>query len=147
MKIQTRYFGGLELDQKEIISFPSGIFGFEQHTAYVLIRFGDEGDDGVFCLQSVEDEDLAFVLINPFWVDAGYEPKPSDEDLKRLEICQNTPIAFFSIAVLRENFKDSTVNLRCPILVNYDTRTALQIVLEEGNYSMRAPVSSLKGGC
>ena len=144
MIVKTRYFSEFDLDESEILKFPNGIFGFEDQDAFIVIRFGEDNDDSLFCLQSVTEEDLAFVLLNPFSVDPAYSPKPSEDDLKELKITDETPIAFFSIAVVKENFKDSTVNLRCPILVNYDTKTAKQIVLDDGVYSMRAPISTVK---
>ena len=39
MKIQTKPYGEIEVDEKQRLKFPEGIIGFEGITNYVLFEF------------------------------------------------------------------------------------------------------------
>lgn len=141
MKINTRYFGEMETSDEEIITLSHGLFGFEDQTEYVLIRF-DAEDDTLLCLQSIKEADLAFVVVNPFRILLTYAPKLTKKELHELEAASETDLNYYAIAVIHEDFKDTTVNLRCPIALNVDTRRGRQVILEDSAYSMRHPAVS-----
>ena len=66
MKVKTTRFGELELDESRIISFTEGILGFPNYKKFVLL---DRDNNSPFVwLQSVETEELAFVLMKPVHV-------------------------------------------------------------------------------
>ena len=52
-------------------------------------------------------------------------------------------LCYYALCVVREPVADSTVNLRCPIVVNDQTRQALQVILDSRDYGMRHPLSAL----
>jgi len=139
MLINTKYFGEVEIDDDEIITFPEPILGFDDLSGFVLLRFYDE-PDSMFCLQSTEDPELAFVVINPLYVVENYTVTFSDEDSKVLEADEETAFAFYCILVVRENLKESTVNLRCPVVINTDKKLGKQIIMDNMSYSMRHPI-------
>ena len=140
MKINTKYFGEMDISKDEIVHFPEQLFGFDRSQNYVVIRFYDE-DDSLLCLQSLDEPTLAFVLINPFYLFEDYAPVSSPEDLKALDANWGTPLVFYVIVVVHENWIDSTVNLRCPIAVNPEKRLGKQLVMEDSAYSMRHPIN------
>ena len=37
MKVKTRYFGEIELDDSKVITFDNGLFGFEEFTRFALL--------------------------------------------------------------------------------------------------------------
>jgi flagellar assembly factor FliW len=47
--------------------------------------------------------------------------------------------------VLREEFANSTINLKSPVLIDSETRYAAQVILEE-DYPIRAPLMPQEGG-
>ena len=65
MKINNKYFGEIEYAAEEKLCFPEGLFGFEEQKEFLPIPF-EEGTDAMICLQSLRDEELSFVLLNPF---------------------------------------------------------------------------------
>ena len=140
MKIHTKYFGEITIAEEKILNFPDPIPGFPQLHRYVLIPFFDE-DDSMLCLQSVEESELAFVLLNPFLIEENYEPRLTDDDLAALQSHKNNPLAFYVLAVVKENFRDSTVNLKCPIAINQEKRLARQIIMEDDRYSIHVPIN------
>lgn len=136
MTIKTKYFGEYEVDEKVVFNFENGLFGFENKGSFALIPFDAENEASFLCLQSVEDRELAFVVFNPYYIDHEFDPKPVGEDLKALGIDEKTSVSFVVITVLRDKFEDSTVNMKCPVMINNDTRNAKQIILSE-DYPMR----------
>ena len=67
MKLHTKNFGLLEIEEEKIIAFPEGIPGFEEEKEFVIIN--NEDEENPFCwLQSVNNPDLAFVITTPFLI-------------------------------------------------------------------------------
>lgn len=141
MEIHSKYFGQLPFSEEEAVIFKNGLFGFENLKKYLLIRFEND-NDSLLCLQSIEDESIAFVVMNPFSFLHDYSPSISSAEIKDLEADENTALAVYNICVLQNNFQYSTVNLRCPIIVNPDNRHAKQIILEDSSYPFKYPFSS-----
>jgi len=143
MIIKTKYFGEMDFAENEIIRFPEPLLGFEAYSEYVLLQFYDE-PDSFFCLQSINNTDVAFILVDPVNVIENYTASLTPEDLKILEAGDDTFLDFYAIAVVREELGDSTVNLRCPIAVNShpEKRVGKQLVMDDTSYSMRHPIYS-----
>ena len=141
MVMATKYFGEITVKNEELIRFPQGLFGFEDNKEFVIVQF-EPDNDSIFCLQSIEKETLAFVLINPFYLENEYNPDLNGMDLRDIEADSKTSLAYYVICVVNEVFEQSTVNMKCPIVVNCDTRKAKQVILENDEYSMRQVIAS-----
>lgn len=137
MEIKTQYFGTISCSEKEFIHFSDGLFGFIDLKNYVPLAFQDNSD-ALISLQSVEDEAVSFIIMNPFQLYADYSPVLSEEDKKLLDASYNEDnISYYVICVIQDSMEDSTVNLKCPIAVNTDTREARQIILDNALYKFR----------
>ena len=56
MKINTRVFGEIEIDESKTIHFPAGIIGFPDMTDFVLIHDEEEGNEApIKWLQSLQE--------------------------------------------------------------------------------------------
>ena len=141
MKIMTRYFGEIEIEEKDIIRFPLGIIGFEEYKEYILIKF-DPQDDTLFCLQALAEPSLGFVVISPYAVEPSYKAEIEDSDVSEIETDEKTLAELYAVVVVKEEFSESTVNMRCPIVVNTEKRLAKQVVLSGEVYSLRHPIVS-----
>lgn len=144
MKINNRYFGEVKYLPEEKICFPEGLFGFEEQKDFLPIPF-EEDSDMLLCLQSLSDENISFILLNPFSFFADYDPKISDADRTAIGSPRDEDISYYVIAVIREQIADSTANLKAPIAVNFKTRDARQIILEDPVYTFRHSLGSLQG--
>lgn len=133
-KIITRDFGELTVDINDIISFSTGMYGFENYKSYCLLK--DAPEDDFMFLQSLDNTDLSFVLVDPYSIFRNYEPMLNEEDLFELDVKNETELKFIAIAIIRENIKDSVVNLKSPIAVNPRTRIAKQVILQN-SYPLR----------
>ena len=143
MKIETKYCGEMTYTTDELIRFPDGLFGFEGVHDFLLIQLEDDAASP-YCLQSTEDADLAFIVLDPFQLVPDYAPDLSGEDRARLGDPTGEQIALYAICVLREPMTESTVNLRCPIAINMQTHTAFQVMLQgDSGYTFRHKLSDL----
>jgi flagellar assembly factor FliW len=143
MFIDTRDFGQVEIAEDKIMNFPDGIPGFEaEHRFTLLAPLGD----GMYpCwLQSVDNPDTCFIVYNPFEVTADYTV---DDALLReeLDVLEFTPVAIFVLSIIPEKYKDTTVNLRCPVVCNLNTLNAKQVILS-ADYPVRARVFPEESG-
>lgn len=139
MKIQTRDFGEIEIAENTIITMPDGIIGFEDTHRYTLISpLGD--NKFPMWLQSVEGTTPCFVVYDPMQMLPDYRFQISDEEQALLKIDENTPYRCLTVAIVPEDYKKTTINLRCPIVLNTKDNIAAQIMLED--YDFKYPVYS-----
>ena len=146
MEISTKYFDTVSVSEKDIIRFQNGLFGFESLKEYVLISF-EPGSDSLMCLQSTQDSELAFILMNPFNLKRDYDPALTDSDMKDLGITDDTEgVFYYAICVVKDNIADSTLNLKCPVVINPDNQAAKQLILDDERYSFRHSLQQLMEG-
>jgi flagellar assembly factor FliW len=142
METNTKYFGTIPYTEEEVITFENGIFGFEEQKRYLLIRF-EEDNAGLLCLQNLEDAQLAFIVANPFVFLPDYNPQVAEADLKKLGNPAPESLAFYTTCVLAEDMSRSTTNLRCPLVINGETKQAVQVILEDTAYGFKQPFHEL----
>ncbi len=141
MKILTKYFGEVAVDPKTTLHFKEGIFGFEDEKEFALLQFSEE-ESFLLCLQSIKTPYLAFTVVNPFMLMPNYKPMLNDEELKQMQVEKSEDLCFYNMCRIKKPVSDSTINLRCPIVINDCTRQAKQVILDD--YEMRFPLSSLE---
>lgn len=136
MELMTKYFGPIEYDPQQIIDFPNGLFGFEEEKQFLLLPFqGSQGS--LLCFQSVKTPALAFVAVNPFSLDPGYAPELTREELNLMGVERSQDLCYYALCVVRDPVSESTVNLKCPIVIHDEKRKAVQVILETKQYHMR----------
>ncbi|QTN00393.1 flagellar assembly protein FliW [Sediminibacillus dalangtanensis] len=138
MKIQTKYIGSVEVDQNETIEFPQGIPGFNAEREFILLDFPE---NPVFqIMQSVENQQLAFIVTNPFHFRSDYDIDLDRSLVETLEIQQEGDVVILSILSLKDPFEKSTMNLQAPIVVNMTKRKGKQFITNKKDYSTREPL-------
>lgn len=146
MEISTKYFDKISVSEKDIIKFKQGLFGFEELKDYILISF-EPGSDNLMCLQSTQDSELAFILMNPFNLQKDYSPILTDSDIKELGIKDTTEgVLYYAVCVVKDNVSESTVNLKCPVVINPESQMAKQLILDDDKYSFRHSLQQLMEG-
>lgn len=134
MIIQTDY-GPVEYNEEDLIIFSDGLFGFPKLTRYLLLRINEEeDDDSMLLMVSEEDSNVVFVLINPFVLCPDYSPALAPEELTCLDSTENGELSYYVICVLRNDYLENTVNLKCPLVINPKTRHGIQIILKNTSY-------------
>ncbi len=136
MEINAKYFGQVSYESNETIHIINGLIGFESYTEYLPIPF-HEDNDSLISLQSLEDETLSFILMNPFGIYPDYAPSISRQDMDELKAKSAEDISYYVISVIRDSVAESTVNLKAPLIVNALNRQAKQVILEQSEYTFR----------
>ena len=139
MEIETLRFGKIAVQEDKIITFPRGILGFAKNKQYIL--FPHSEGSPFFWLQSVEDGDLAFVVMNPQLIKKDYSIDVDENVLHELEVKQETELEVVCIVTIpRHDPKRMTINLLGPIIINAQSRCAVQVICDKQSYSHRHPV-------
>jgi len=142
MELVTKYFSTMEYSDNDVILFEDGLLGFEQYKKFILIRFENNSGSPI-CLQSIDEADIAFVMINPYNFIPDYNVSIKETDCEDLGLIDSNNLAVYNICVLKDDVPKSTTNLRCPVIVNTETRLAKQIILDSSDYPFKYPFQKL----
>lgn len=138
MVIQTGRFGSLTVTDQEAIVFPQGILGFPELTRFCLV---DPGDDTlILWLQSLDQPELMFALLEPKIFRSDYTARLSAAELRELKLDNINHSAVFSILTIPADVTQMTANLKAPLVINLKERVARQVILQENEYSVRHPM-------
>lgn len=140
MKIKSKYFDEIQINPEKILTFPKGIPAFENLREFVLIDLPE--NNAFTCLQSIDQEQIAFLMITPWDFFPDYDIKIPDQELEEIGIDKKHQVKIYNIATIPEDPKDTTVNLLAPIIINADNRQAKQMVLNTSNYHTKHPLLS-----
>ena len=139
MEMNTKYFGALKYNENNVVSFQSGIPGFENLRKFTLVDV--ENIDNLTCLQSLEDENVCFFMIPPAAVVGNYDVDVSDDVVKELELKTQEEAELYTILNIKEDTKQTTANLKCPIIINTTTHKGVQGMLENTTYDIREKIN------
>ncbi len=135
MKIETDRFGQIEVSEKDILHLPNGIIGFPECKRVLL--FDHQCPDSPFrWLQSVDQSELAFVVIDPFDLVPDY---PIEQLRKYLPDNEksSTDLAVAAITTVPPSPAPVTVNLVAPIVFDAISRMGIQVVLPDNRFKTR----------
>ena len=138
MHINTR-FGAQDIDPATIITFPNGLAGFEELHDFTL--FHEQGKPTVFYLQSVEQPDVQFPVVNPDAYQVSYECVLNDDEAAVLQIEDPSEVAVLvTLAQTGDQDRGIHANFMGPILLNTGKRVGLQKHLNQvsGSVVIRA---------
>ena len=138
MLIQTSRFGEIEIEENQVINFPSGLIGFSEDRRFVVRE--DEAASPFRWLQAVDNHALAFVMIEPHVSVSNYELELTKDNLKKIKAESIKDLSVFALVTMAKNMEDVTVNLQGPLLFNLEKRLGLQFIIQDGKYSTRHPL-------
>lgn len=141
MRVNTRIFGEIDIEEEKIITFEKGIIGFPDMKKFTLLHDEDEGvNAGIRYLQSLDEPAFAMPVMDPLVVVPDYNPEVEDELLKPLgEIKDDSLFVLVTVSVPKE-IEKMTVNLQAPLIFNADERKAVQIIVEGDDYKIKFPI-------
>lgn len=138
MLIKTRYFGEIDLGEEKIITFENGLIGFEKYTTFTLLYDSDKKEEtDLMWLQSIQEESLAFPVINPFNVKPDYNPAVEEELLSSLGELNDDNICVLLTVTVPSDIKKTAANLKAPLIINSDTRKGCQLIVDNKEYSVK----------
>jgi len=135
MNVDTKAFGLIDVDEKFKVKIPQGLFGFEDYNNYVLLA--DEEHQPFYWLQSIDEKEIAFVLIDPFLFRKDYEANITDEELAEIGITAPEHLVIYVIVTIPPDGSPMTANLQGPIVINDKNMTAKQAILSDMKWKTR----------
>jgi flagellar assembly factor FliW len=134
LKIETKYFGTLEIQQDDIVQFEHGIPGFPEEKQFIFLPLEETE---FIVMQSIQTPQLAFVTSSPFTFYKEYEIKLTDAVLEQLEIESESDVVVLLILNVQNPFLNSTANLVAPIIFNSRKKLGKQVILENTPYKTK----------
>lgn len=112
--------------------------GFPQHRRFALVQLDD---DGVLCqLRSLDDPDLRFLVMPPAVFFPEYDPIVAEDVVADLQIDSTDDVIVLLVINAGDSLHTSTANLMAPVLINTVNRRASQIILDDPNLAIAAPL-------
>jgi flagellar assembly factor FliW len=140
MLIDTTRFGSVEVSEEDLIFFPEGVLGFSELSRFVLL---DDPNDEIFAwLQSCESPKVAFPVLEPELFAENFRVELSRHDLDSLGLKSMEGSRSFSLITIPADPTQMTANLKAPVVINVETRTGRQCVLQDNNLAIREPIFS-----
>lgn len=139
MKINSRIFGEIEIDEEKIITIPNGILGFEEYKQYAIAYDSEnEAKKSIMWLQSLDEPTLAFPVMEPVSVLGEYNPMVEDEWLEPIgNFNTDDDLYVLTILTVPSDIKKMTANLKAPLIINTLTRKGCQLIVNNEEYSVR----------
>ncbi len=138
MTVATKAYGTIEVAEEQRIRFPSGLYGFDSHTNFVLM---DSAQPPLYWLQSEHDVSVAFILINPYVVRPDYVLDIPPEDLDELGNPSEDDILVFSIITIPAS-GEITANLQGPLVLNRARRIGKQSISLDSRWNTKHSIAN-----
>lgn len=141
MRINTKNFGEIDIEDSSIIEFKNGLIGFDLFKKFSIINIENEGFESFFCLQSIEEPSLSFIITDLSKSIPEYNPIVDQNTISDSEIDIDN-IEIYNTITLADEISDSTINLKAPIII--DNNKGIQIICQNDDYPIKARFFNLK---
>ena len=140
MKLTTRIFGEVEIDDNKIISFPNGIIGFPDLKQFVLMFDEEKGTDTIKWLQSIDEPTFAMPVMDPLIVCPDYKPEVDSNTVDLIGELSNDDLLILVTVTVPHDLKQMTVNLMGPFIINVKECKAVQTIVDNDDYPVKFPI-------
>ncbi len=138
MRVQTKFFGEVELDDNKVIEFPNGIIGFEDFKKFAIIYdIEDDRNTKISWLQSLEEPTLALPVVDPLAVTTEYAPMIEDELLKPLGNPADEDLLFLLVMTVPSDMTKVTANMKAPVIISTEERKGVQLIVDNADYPVK----------
>jgi flagellar assembly factor FliW len=142
-RIPTKFFGECDCEAGSLFSFPAGLPGFEDQSAFFFLKI--PGAEPLLFLQSVSTRNLCFILLPILVVDPNYVLELAPDELADLHLpLDRRPTIGQDIlcaaTISSGDGEAPRANLMAPIVVNLQAKIGMQVIKGESGYSHRHPV-------
>lgn len=138
MKFISKVHGEIEYDENNKITFNKGIPGFDELKTFVLVDLKEYKPFKL--LQSLEDDEIALIVISPYDFFDDYEIILNEETIKNLKIEYQEQVTIVTTITLNSDVNKITTNLQGPIVINIFTNLGEQIILDNSKYMVKSPL-------
>lgn len=144
MDVKTKSMGIVSVEDENIINLPDGLFGFEDYKKYAMI---DTEYKPLILMQSLDEPNISFFIIDPFLICNDYEVDIDDKLLKRIGLNDPADVCVMAIVTVPHDGQKVTANLQGPVVINRKNNQCLQVVLSTDKYTTKYDIlAALKKG-
>lgn len=134
-------------EESQPIEFPAGLIGFDEWKHFVVITHPDSGP--LRLLQSLDDIRISFIIADPRQIIPDYYILLSEADTQSLQFPGRSQIpwldesqcSIYCILSAQEEPFSVTANLLGPLVINWQTGLARQVILSNSGYNPRYPLA------
>ncbi|WP_049041670.1 flagellar assembly protein FliW [Clostridium sporogenes] len=138
MKLNTKYHGCIEYEEKDVIYFQKGIPGFEELKKFIIFPVKDNDVFSVF--HSIKKEDMGIIVTSPFNIEKEYEIQLEEEQIANLKLQDEKDTLVLNTVTLNSDINKITANLRAPIVINIKEKIGEQIIINSDKYKVKHPL-------
>ena len=145
MRIQTKWFGEIEIDKDKVITFDRGIIGFDEFKQFTIVYDAQkDAQSSTMWQQSLDEVSLALPVIKPELIFEKYDPIVEDELINSLgENIKDAELLVLVTLTVTQDIKEMTCNLKAPIIINVDTMRGVQLIADNDDYMVRYPIYNI----
>lgn len=132
--IQSKPYGEVTVEERQLLRFPSGLFGFERMEHFALL---DSTAPPFLWLQSLDDPGLAFILVNPYLVVREYVLDIDPLELREIGDPPEEDLLVFAIVTIAQEENRVSCNLQGPVIINRRARLGRQAISLDSRWSIR----------
>lgn len=143
MKADTRLFGSIDIDDDKIILLENGMIGLPEMRQFALIFDKEkkkEKQKQIMWLQSMDDPETAFPVMQPELVKPDYAPSVSEELLRPLGEMADEDVFVLVTVTAAPKKEDTSVNLKAPVIINTRNNKGMQVIVED-DYPIKFRIS------
>ena len=134
MDVKTKIGTTVQVQDKDILEIPEGLFGFEEYKKYAIY----ESEYAPFMwMQSMEESSLAFLIVDPFLVADDYELDVDDKALAKIGITNPTDVCVMAIVTIPAGGTPVTANLQGPLVINRTNNKCMQVILGSNKWTTK----------
>lgn len=137
MEVLTKTNGIVQVQDDKILTFEEGLFGFEDYKKFALI---DSEYEPFIWLQSIENQNLAFLIIDPFLVCSSYEADIDDSSLAKIGVTRPEDVVIMTIVTVPQDGSAITANFQGPLVINKQNKKCLQVILTDNRWTTKVDI-------
>ncbi|MBP9674012.1 MAG: flagellar assembly protein FliW [Bacteriovoracaceae bacterium] len=138
MQIKTSRFGEVSVKDEDVIHFPQGILGFDSLKKFFIVDPNDK--NLILWLQSVDNENIAFPILEPKIFEPTYQVEISPTETASLQLSNIENCEIYAIVTIPKNTAEISINMKAPIIINTQNRIARQIVLQNPKFQVKQEI-------
>ncbi|MCR5046500.1 MAG: flagellar assembly protein FliW [Treponema sp.] len=134
MDVKTKIGTTVQVDEKDLLEIPEGLFGFEDYKNYAIF----ESEYAPFMwMQSTDAPSLAFLIVDPFLITDDYELDIDDKALAKIGISNPAEVCVMAIVTIPANGSPVTANLQGPLVINRSNNKCMQVILGNNKWNTK----------
>jgi len=137
MIVESERFGTVDIDEADLIQFPAGIIGFPGEHHFVMIQTRESALVG--WLQSVTSAWFALPVVSLDVIDVDMTHFDLTDIAKQAGLSGREATLAVMVVLNVSALAGASVNLVAPIVVDAETRSGAQILLDATKYSTQEP--------